>query len=386
MAADPTPDYGRLVSAVDDADAAAFVHVGDRRDPDFSYCAGGARPERRSAFVQTTEETVLCVPEALAPSAERAFSGDAVRAFDPERRHPGLAAADALAELGVEGTVLTPPAIGHDAALYVERAGYELSSTDAVARARERKTGAELARVERAQAIAATGIDRARAVLGAASVDGDRLVRDGEELTAERLRREVDAAMAAAGGDPARTTRIGVDGPPVDPAVGGADADAIPLRPAATITVAVAPREPGGYHGRLARTLVVDGDGGWERRANVAVRNAREAALAELSEGAGAAPASVRGEIVAELGAYGFDAGPESEIVVDDLGGGVGLERREAPQLSAGGELGAGTALAIRPGLSDPERGHVELADVAVVREDGVELLGDCSTSMSVEQ
>jgi len=388
MAADPTPDYERLVSVL--ADAAAFVHVGNRHDPEFSYCAGPVRPERRSAFVLTADETVLCVPEPIAPSAERAFPGDAVRAFDPDRRHPGLAAADALADRGVGGTVLTPPAIGHDAALYLERAGYELSSTDAVAQTREQKTGAELSRIERAQAIAGAGLDRARAVLGASTVDGDRLVRDGETLTAERLGREIDAAMAGTGGDPARNTAVGVDGPPVDPALGGDPAvgggDATPLRPAATITVAVAPREPGGYHGRLARTLVVDGDGGWERRANVAVRNAREAALAELSEGAGTAPASVRGEIVAELGAYGFDAGPESEVVVDELGGGVGLEQREAPRLSAGGELRAGTVLAIRPGLSDPERGHVELADVAVVREDGVDLLGDHATSMAVEK
>lgn len=384
MAADSTPDYERLASSIADAGATAFVHVGDRRDPDFSYCAGDARPERRSAFVQTTEETVLCVPEAIAASAERAFPGDAVRAFDPDVRHPGLVAADALADRDVEGVVLAPAAIGHDAALYAERAGYELSSTDAVAWARERKTDTELARIERAQAVAGAGLDRARAVLGAASVDGDRLVRDGETLTAERLRREIDAAIAGAGGDPSRNTRIGIDGPPVDRGTG--DAEAVPLRPATTITVSVAPREPGGYHGRLSRTLVVDGDGGWERRANVAVRNAREAALAELSEGAGAAPASVRGEIVAELGAYGFDAGPESEIVVDELGGGVGLERREAPRLSAGGELRGGTALAIRPGLSDPERGHVELADVAVVREDGVDLLGDHPTSMAAEK
>jgi len=381
MAADPTPDYERLASAV--ADRAAFVHVGDRRDPDFSYCAGGARPERRSAFVQTDEEVVLCVPESIAESAGRAFPGDTVRAFDPERRHPGLVAADALADRGVEGTVLTPAAIGHDAALYLERAGYELTSTDAVARARERKTDAEQSRIERAQAIAAAGLDRAREFLSAATVDGDRLVRDGETLAAERLRRDIDAAMAGAGGDPDRNTAIGVDGPPVDPAASDRE---IQLRPAATITVSVTPREPGGYHGRLARTLVVDGDGGWERRANVAVRNAREAALAELSEGAGATPASVRGEIVAELGAYGFDAGPDSGIVVDELGGGVGLERREAPRLSAGGELRAGTALALRPGLSDPEQGHVELADVVVVREDGVDLLGDHPTSMAVKK
>ncbi|WP_256393912.1 M24 family metallopeptidase [Natronoarchaeum rubrum] len=384
MAVAPTPDYERLASSVADADAAALVHVGDRRDPDFSYCSGNLGSDRRSAFVLTADEALLCLPGAVADRAESAFPGDDIRSFDPERRHPGQTAADALAERGVEGTVLTPPTIGHDAALYVERAGYELASTHAVARARERKTDAELARVERAQSIAGTGIERARAVLGAATVDGDWLVRDGEKLTAERLRREIDAAMANAGGDPARNTRVGVDGPPTDCSL--QDADAVPLRPAATITVAVAPREPAGYHGRLARTLVVDGDGGWERRANVAVRNSREAALAELAEGAGTASASVRGEIVAELGAYGFDAGPESEVVLDELGGGVGLERREAPRLSSGGELPAGTALAIRPGLSDPERGHVELADIAVVREGDVELLGDCSTSMAVKK
>lgn len=383
MAAAPSPDYDRLTSSVAETDAAAFVHVDDRRDPDFSYCAGAARPERRSAFVLTADETVLCVPEAIAPSAERRFPGDAVRAFDPDRRHPGLAAAEALADCGIEGTVLTPPAIGHDAALYVERAGYELASTDAVTKAREQKTDTELERIERAQEIAGEGLGRARSVLGEATVDGERLVRAGETLTTQRLRREVDAAMAELGGDPARNTKVGVGGPPVDPEAGDED---IRLRPAATIIVSVAPRETAGYHGRLARTLVVDGDGGWERRANVAVRNAREAALAELADGSGAAPASVRGEIVAELGAYGFDDGPESEIVVDELGGGVGLERREAPRLSSSGELRAGTALAIRPGLSDPERGHVELADVAVVREDGVDLLGDRSTSMAVEK
>ncbi|MFC6729518.1 aminopeptidase P family protein, partial [Natronoarchaeum mannanilyticum] len=109
MAADTTPDYERLASSVTDADAAAFVHVGDRCDPDFSYCAGPVRPERRSAFVLTADETALCVPESIVESAERAFPGDAVRQFDPDRRHPGLVAGDALAERGVEGTVLTPP-------------------------------------------------------------------------------------------------------------------------------------------------------------------------------------------------------------------------------------------------------------------------------------
>ncbi|SNZ06610.1 Xaa-Pro aminopeptidase [Natronoarchaeum philippinense] len=385
MAADttPSPDYERLAAELAERDAAALVVVGDRHDADLAYCAGGAQPARQSAVVLTPAETLLYVPDPVAGRASETFPGDAVRTFDAERRHPAQVAADALDD-AAEGEVLTPATIGHDAALYLERAGYDVASTDAVAQARERKSDAELARIELAQQIAAAGIDRARTVLAEATVDGEQLLWDDEVLTTERLRREVDAAMAGAGGDPARNTRVGVDGPPVDPALDGAGAT--PLRPAATITVSVAPREPAGYHGRLSRTLVVDGEGGWERRANVATENARAAALAELSDGAGAAPASVRGEIVAELGAYGFDATPESGVVVAELGGGVGLERREAPRLTDGGEISAGTALAIRPGLSAPEQGHVELTDIAVVHEDGVELLGDYSTSMAVQQ
>jgi Xaa-Pro aminopeptidase len=318
---------------------------------------------------------VLCVPESVAAD----FSGDAVREFDPERRHPGQVAASVLTDDGVEGTVLAPPAIPHDAALFLEAAGYELASTDAVASARERKTQSELDRIERAQEIAAGGMDWAREILADAEPSDGELSWDGEALTADRLRREVDAAIAAAGGDPARNTRIGVGGPPVAPAVG----EAVRLRPAATLTVAVAPREPGGYHGRLARTVVVDGNGGWERRAHVSVTSARRAALATLSDGAGTNAAAVREELGAELGAYGFDPTPGSGDVLAELGGGVGLERRELPQLPADRELPAGTALAIRPGLSDPERGHVETVDVLIVTDDGVRPLADHSLSLA---
>jgi Xaa-Pro aminopeptidase len=369
------PAEARLASELARRDGDAFVHVGDRCDAAFAYCTDGAAVDRPAAFVLTSNRSVLCVPESLAAD----FSGDAVREFDPERRHPGQVAASVLTDDGVEGTVLAPPAIPHDAALFLEAAGYELASTDAVASARERKTQSELDRIERAQEIAAGGMDWAREILADAEPSDGELSWDGEALTADRLRREVDAAIAAAGGDPARNTRIGVGGPPVAPAVG----EAVRLRPAATLTVAVAPREPGGYHGRLARTVVVDGNGGWERRAHVSVTSARRAALATLSDGAGTNAAAVREELGAELGAYGFDPTPGSGDVLAELGGGVGLERRELPQLPADRELPAGTALAIRPGLSDPERGHVETVDVLIVTDDGVRPLADHSLSLA---
>ncbi|MCL9812431.1 M24 family metallopeptidase [Natranaeroarchaeum aerophilus] len=376
MTGDPSPavlprDFDWLDAELSERDAAAFVHVGS--ESVFKYLTRYDEPVT-AAFVYTPDATVLCVPSTVesVPGAT-----GRIRRFDARRQHPGEAAAEVLDELldSHDETVLTPPTIPHDAALYVS-ADYALSSTDAVERARRGKTAGERTEITVAQGVATAGMDRAKEVLTAADRSGDRLLWDGDVVTTGRLREAIGEAVATAGGLPCGTTRIGIEGPPEPP-----QSD-VPVTLSSTITVSLSPREPGGYHGHLTRTLVVDGDGGWERRAHVAVTNARSAALATLDAGAGVTTGELHRELVAEIGAYGFDPSPQSGDVIANLGHGVGLDQREPPAVDGTTELSAGTVLVVRPGLADAQQGYVALGDVVVVEEDGVRPLVEYPLSM----
>jgi Xaa-Pro aminopeptidase len=214
-------------------------------------------------------------------------------------------------------------------------------------------------------------------------------------VTAERLRRVANVSVAAAGVDPAGATTVRVGGVGVGPGTDPTRVD--PDRTARAgdpIVVDLAPRGPAGYRGGLARTVVVGGRGGWERRAHVAVEAARRAALGAVEPGVPAG--TVRRELLAELTAYGFE--DDSRAAVH----GVGLAPRERPLAGAGAgeDLRAGTTLAIAASVAGPPPGPaddgtdgdhdragecplVRLRDVVAVTSDGAELLVDPPTGLS---
>jgi Xaa-Pro aminopeptidase len=127
----------------------------------------------------------------------------------------------------------------------------------------------------------------------------------------------------------------------------------------------------------MTRTFVVNGDGGWERRAYVAVEAAREAALDEIEPGVPVK--TVHGEAAAELAAYGFDpnAGEGESGFTHGTGHGVGVSLHESPSLTGAGELRPGHVVTVEPGVYDPDVGGVRLEDLAVVTEDGYEILAE---------
>ncbi len=421
-----TPDRLRtdltpVVDAVVDADAAAFVAVGDRFDDDLRYLTRFAGPDRAYATVirpgqgGSAARATLLAPGLFAEQAEREFvdaarretasDADAAdfhdgvirevqsgRVGDPAGVRAAAAVDDADGGTAIDDgendteegendasqTLLVPASIPHDAAVYLERAGYELASTTVVDEIRAVKTPGEIDRIRAVQRAAVAGMARAETVLAeSVPVDAaadERLLRwNDEPLTTERLRRAVNATLAGHGVRDAGNTVIGAGPTAADLHYVGTD----PIRAGETVLLDLSPRGPDGYYADLTRTFVVDGDGGWSRRAYVAVEAARKAALAEI--GPGVTAATVHEEAAAELGAYGFDpsAGEGGAGFTHGTGHGVGVSLHESPSLSSETELRPGHVVTVEPGVYDPAVGGVRLEDLVVVTEDGYEILAE---------
>lgn len=336
-----------LDRALADAAAAAFVHVGPADDPTIRSFSGAPLPSR-AAVVYDGDTRILPAREPPGQVDLR----DGVTVLDPVEtpasKFPDLVAGD---------SVLAPRTIPHDAALYLDDAGISLSSTDAHLRARERKTAAERETIRAAQHAAEAGMAAAAALLANASGDegegGEQravLTDEGGPVTAERLCRTANAAIAEAGGEPAGNTAIG--------AAGQLSADE-------TVPIRLAPRVDG-YHGLLARTFVPASEGGWERRATLACEYAVDAAMDIVDVGDTTAVAAAS-EATAELGSYGFPPTAGSATVY-----GVGIEPRELPEGEA--TIEADAVLGVTTVLDADD--SVWVADLAVVTDDGVERVG----------
>ncbi|SFR35044.1 M24 family metallopeptidase [Halogeometricum limi] len=374
----PTTDRAFLDDALDAADAVGFVAVGDRFDDDLRYLTRFDGPDRDYAFVRADGESVLCAPGLFEEQATREFDGT-VR-MDGVGDPAGVRAAEALAAFGVDaGLVLVPQSIPHDAAVHLERAGYDLRSTTAVADARLVKTDAELDCLRRVQRAAVRGMRRAETILAESRVEGDELVWEGGPLSTERLRRQVNAEFAVYGVRDAGNTVVGAGPTCADLHYTGTDV----LHPGETVLLDLSPRGPHGYYGDLSRTYVVDSDGGWERRAYVAVEAALDAALDEIAPGADAA--DVHREAAAELAAYGFDPNADEGEAgfTHGTGHGVGVSLHEGPSLRDPVELEPGMVFTVEPGVYDPERGGVRLEELVAVTDDGHEVLHEYPRSFA---
>jgi len=363
-------DHAPVREALAERSATAFVHVGSGAAPTLRYLARTRGVGGELAVCVTPEQALLFAPED-ASAAREAFPGDRVLPAGGEVP-AGERVAAALDDLGRSGTVLTPRTIPHDAALYLEGAGFEVASTAVVDGARVAKTDGERVRQRTVQAAADAGVARAREVLRASERHGegepadDHVVFDGRALTTERLRRAVASELAAGGVAPG-------------PVAVGAGADATPrsdaaIRPGEPVVLALAPRGREGYHGRVVRTLVPGGDGGWTRRAQLAADGAVDAALAALEPDVDLA--AVEREGAAELTAYGFDG---ADGVFDAHG--VGLEAREPP-VDADATVPEGAVLALDATVDGPG-GVVRVADLAAVTADGADRLGAADRSLS---
>ena len=227
---------------------------------------------------------------------------------------------------------------------------------------RRRKSELEIAGVRRGQRAAEASLEAVRAGL-----------RDGVR-TVEELRSAAQAAMIANGAVPHDMLVIAVGPQGADPHDEGSG----PIHEGVPIVVDVFPRDlASGCWGDLTRTLCV-GDPpdelvAWHRDVLEAQR------LAKAAVRPGITGEELNGIAMDHLAAQGHLVRRDGEVehgFTHYLGHGLGLDLHEAPTLDTGGEtLVPGDIVTIEPGLYRGDFGGCRIEDIALVTEDGCEIL-----------
>ena len=267
-----------------------------------------------------------------------------------------VSTADGLREQGID--------------VHVDREG-------AVVDIRSRKTDTEIEYVRDAQTAAAEEL------LAAATVEDGTLRYEGEALTSERVKEEIEVALLRRG-CALDETIVACGRDAADPHDRGSG----PLEAGEPIIVDIFPQDKTTrYHADMTRTFCVGEPSETVREWYDLTREAFEAALAAVEPGTtGAAVHDAACDVYEDAGLPTLRSDPGAETgFIHSTGHGVGLDVHELPKVSPeGGELEPGHVITIEPGLYDPEVGGVRLEDLVVVTEDGYENLTDYPMSLTL--
>jgi Xaa-Pro aminopeptidase len=233
-------------------------------------------------------------------------------------------------------------------------------------------------------------VERLRAVKDAAEVERMReaaaLAADAyawlvaEHGLAGHTEREVTAALER------RATELGAEAVSFPPIVAAADNGALPHAeprdveiPRDTLVVVDLGFRLDGYCSDCTRTYATGAIDEEARAVYGLVQEAQSAALEDVRAGAGMRELDGIARKIIEDGGHGEEFG-------HGLGHGVGLEVHEEPRLTprAEGELVAGNAVTVEPGVYVPGRFGVRIEDLVVVADDGCEVLTPTSKELTV--
>jgi len=274
-------------------------------------------------------------------------------------------------------TATVPGTFPLELADWLRANGIEVTADrDFFADRRRRKTAAELAGLRRAQRACEAALDIARELLRNASVNGT-LELGGEPLTSERIKAEVERVFSEHGAYAdefivahGAQTAIGHEG------------GHGPILPGEPITFDLFPKDrESGVYTDMTRTYVVGEISDELREWHMLCKEALDRVVAAVKPG-------VNGRTLFEIpcepfAAHGYPTQltkAPGEVLQDgffhSLGHGVGLEVHERPSLGrAGDDLVPGDVIALEPGLYRQGVGGVRLEDIAIVTDDGVEVV-----------
>ncbi|MFA1610630.1 M24 family metallopeptidase [Halobellus rubicundus] len=254
----------------------------------------------------------------------------------------------------------------------------EAETEDVVTEIRARKTDEEIEWIREAQRANEAAMRATNDLLDAATIgddgDGDVLRYEGEVLTSERVKREIETTLLERGCALDETiVACGADA--ADPHDRGSG----PLRPHEPIIVDIFPQSKATkYHADMTRTFVKGDPGAEIREWFDLTREAMDAAFDAIEPGVtGEAVHDAVCDVYEDAGLPTLRSDPTTETgFIHSTGHGVGLDVHELPRVSPdGGELEPGHVITVEPGLYDPEIGGMRLEDLVVVTEDGHENL-----------
>ncbi len=284
----------------------------------------------------------------------------------------------AVQELGLTSAVV-PPSFPLELADHLRANGIDVSADrDLFEQRRRSKTEVELQGLRRAQRAVEAALDVARDMLRRAEVNGT-LVLDGEPLTSERIKAEIEQVFNAHG--VVAEHLIVAHG--AQTSIGHEDGSGAIL-PNEPIVFDLFPKDrETGVYTDMTRTYVVG-------EASEELLEYHRLAKEALDRVVAAAKPGVNGrelmQITCDLFAeHGYPTQltkKPGEVLTSGffhgLGHGVGLEVHEPPAMSrSGDDLVVGDVIAIEPGLYRAGMGGVRLEDVAIVTEDGLDVVTD---------
>jgi len=389
------PDFAGLDAYLDETDADGYLVDADSMDSDQYYLSGFDAPD---PFVTLYDgETHLLFPRSLEfGRAKRESRAETVERYVDfghadlvEEHGPDDAVSHVLARFldayDVE-SVAVPPRFPLRTADGLRARGVSVTAdTDGtVTEIRATKTETEIDHVRAAQRANEAAMAAAESLLSGAEVaDDGTLTDEGDPLTSERVKEEIEVTLLRHGCSLDETiVACGADA--ADPHDRGSG----PLTAGEPVIVDIFPQDKATkYHADMTRTFCKGEPTETVREWYELTEQAKDAAFDALEPGAtGADVHDAVCDVYEDAGMATLRSDDRAETgFIHSTGHGVGLDVHELPRLSpSGGELEPGHVVTIEPGLYDPEVGGVRIEDIAVVTEDGYENVTDYEQQLVV--